>query len=183
MIEHLPALAAAGLQSFKIEGRVKSAFYVATVVKAYREALDRYLADPLHYTTDPRWLQDLEKTVHRPFDTGFYFQKPQEDAKVFLSDTQVREAAVVGIVQAYLPDSGLALIEQRNKISHGEALELVPPKGPHLDLIAEGLLDLERRPIASTPHPRMFYYLPVPEPVKQGSFIRRLGDKDTPKKP
>ena len=182
MIEHIPALAAAGLQSFKIEGRVKSAFYVATVVKAYREALDRYLADPLHYTTDTRWLQDLEKTVHRPFDTGFYFQKPQEDAKVFLEDTQVREAAVVGIVQAYLPDSGLALIEQRNKISCGEALELVPPKGPHLDLIAEGLLDLERRPIDSTPHPRMFYYLPVPEPVKQGSFIRRLGDKDTPKK-
>lgn len=182
MIEHIPELAASGLTSFKIEGRVKSAFYVATVVKAYREAIDRYLADPDHYETDPRWLQDLEKTVHRPFDTGFYFQKPQEDAKIFLEDTQVREAAVVGIVQAYLPDSGLALVEQRNKIRTGDFVEIVPLKGPHLDVRAQGLLDLERRPIEATPHARMFYYLPVPEPVTQGSFIRRVGDKDTHKK-
>ncbi len=180
MIEHIPELVASGLTSFKIEGRVKSAFYVATVVKAYREAIDQYLADPEHYTTDPRWLKDLEKTVHRPFDTGFYFQQPQKDAKIFLQDTQVREAAVVGIVQAYLPDSGLALVEQRNKIRSGDAIEIVPIKGPHLDVAATGLLDLERRPIEATPHARMFYYLPVPEPVAQGSLIRRVGDKDTP---
>ncbi len=181
MIEHIPELAAAGLTSFKIEGRVKSAFYVATVVKAYREAIDRYQADPANYQVDPTWMQDLSKTVHRPFDTGFYFTPPQTDAKIFLEDTQVREAAVVGIVQAYLPDSGLALVEQRNKIIAGEALELVSPQGRHLDLVADGLLDLERQPITATPHPKMFYYLPVPEPVKQGSFLRRLGDKDKPK--
>jgi putative protease len=181
MIEHIPELAAAGLSSFKIEGRVKSAFYVATVVKAYRQAIDRFAADPDHYQTDPAWLEDLSKTVHRPFDNGFYFTAPKEDAKIYLEDTQVREAVVVGIVQAYLPDSGLALVEQRNKIVAGEALELVAPQGRHIDLVAEGLLDLERRPITATPHPKMFYYLPVPEPVKQGAFLRRLGDKDKPK--
>ncbi|MDD2534240.1 MAG: U32 family peptidase [Eubacteriales bacterium] len=181
MIEHIPALVQAGLTSFKIEGRVKSSFYVATVVKAYREALDRYLKDPQNYVFDPTGLADLEKTVHRPFDTGFYFQTPHEDAKIYLEDTQVREAAVVGIVQAYLPESGLALIEQRNKIITGQSLEIVAPKGPHLDVLATGMLDLERRPIDSTPHPRMYFYLPVPQPVQQGSFVRRIGDKDQPK--
>jgi putative protease len=181
LIEHLPALAAAGITSLKIEGRVKSAFYVATVVKAYREALDALAADPDHYQCDPAWLADLAKTVHRPFDTGFYFTRPQADAKIYLTDTQVREAAVVGLIQAYLPDSGLALVEQRNRVLDGEMLELVRPDGRHIDLPAAGLLDLERRPIMATPHPRMFYYLPVPEPVKPGSFLRRLGDKDQPR--
>lgn len=181
MIEHIPELVQAGLTSFKIEGRVKSTYYVATVVKAYREAIDRYLASPESYVFDAAALSDLEKTVHRPFDTGFFFQKPHEDAKIYLEDTQVREAAVVGLVQAYLPDSGLALIEQRNKINAGDDLEIVAPKGRHLDVKAVGMLDLERRPIESTPHPRMYYYLPVQEPVQQGSFVRRLGDKDQPK--
>jgi U32 family peptidase len=90
MIEHMPALLEAGLDSLKIEGRVKSAFYVATVVKAYREALDRYQTDPGAYRCDPTWLQDLSKTVHRRFDTGFFFTPPQEDAKVDVTDTAVR---------------------------------------------------------------------------------------------
>jgi putative protease len=182
MIEHLPAMVAAGLTSFKIEGRVKSAFYVASVVKAYREAIDRYLADPQHYSTDPAWLDDLAKTVHRPFDTGFYFAKPKQVAQIFLEDTQVREAAVVGLVQAYLPDRGLVLVEQRNKVCTGEALEIVEPKGRHLDVVANGLLDLEYCPIEATPHPRMFYYLPVPRAITPGAMIRRLGDKDRPKR-
>lgn len=182
MIEHLPALHAAGIDSFKIEGRVKSAFYVATVVKAYREAIDQYLADPAQFEVDPAWLSDLSKTVHRPFDTGFYFSRPVEDAKIFLQDTQVREAAVVGVVEAYLPDSGLAFVQQRNKVSLGETVEMVQPKGRHLEIKVQGLLDLKRQPITSTPHPKMYYFLPVPEPVAAGSFIRRLGDKDTPVK-
>lgn len=181
LIEHLPALAAAGINSLKIEGRVKSAFYVATVVKAYREALDAYYADPEHYQCDPAWLADLAKTVHRPFNTGFYFSAPRADAKIFREDTQVREAAVVGVILTYLPDSGLALVEQRNRVLAGEALELVSPQGRHLDIQATGLLDLERRPIQATPHPKMYYYLPVPGPVQPGSFLRRLGDKDKPR--
>jgi len=180
LIEHIPALVAAGLDSFKIEGRVKSAFYVATVVKAYREAIDQYLADPGHFSVDPAWLSDLSKTVHRPFDTGFYFSRPAAEAKIFLQDTQVREAAVIGVAEAYLPDSGLLLVQQRNKVSLGETIEIVQPKGRHLELQVQALLDLERRPITSTPHPKMYYYLPVAEPVRPGSFIRRLGDKDTP---
>lgn len=180
LIEHIPALAQAGLNSFKIEGRVKSAFYVATVVKAYREALDSYMADPAGYVFNPALLDDLQKTVHRQFDTGFYFSTPQQDPKIFAANTNLREADFVGIVRAWLPDSGLALVEQRNKIITGEWLELVQPNGRHLDILASEILDLERRPIDSTPHPQMMYYLPVTESIQPGAFIRRLGDKDRP---
>ncbi len=182
MISHIPELLTAGLDSLKIEGRVKSAFYVATVVKAYREAIDRYRTDPAGYITDPAWLADLGKTVHRDFDTGFYFASPQEDAKIFLDDINRREAAVVGIVRAWLPESGLALVEQRNKITAGELLELVQPKGRHRLVTVGGLLDIRQRPIDSTPHPQMLYYLPIPgaENLPAGAFLRRLGDKDRP---
>jgi putative protease len=182
LIEHIPALAQAGLDSFKIEGRVKSAFYVATVVKAYREALDCYMTDPESYVFQPEWLADLRKTVHREFDTGFYFVPPQEDPKIFTADANQREAAVVGIIRGYLPESGLALVEQRNKIEAGDYLELVLPTGRHVDFQAAGLLDLERRPLAATPHPQMYYYLMLPVTASPGAFLRRLGDKDRPAK-
>ena len=180
MIGHIPELAMAGLDSLKIEGRVKGPFYVATVVKAYRAALDRYFADPDSFSPDPAWLADLSKTVHREFDTGFFFTPPQADAKIFAADTYQREAAVVGIIRAWLPESSLALVEQRNRILRGEWLELVQPKQGHIDIQALEILDLEKRPIESTPHPQMFYYLPLREAVPPGSFLRRLGDKDKP---
>lgn len=181
MIEHIPELIASGISSFKIEGRTKSPFYVATVVKAYREAIDTWAADPENYSTDPEWLRDLSQTVHRPFDTGFYFQSPQEDAKVFEDDTMIREAAVVGMVKGYLPQSELVLVEQRNKISLGDELELIQPRGRHIHIKADRIFDLEKNPIESTPHPQMLYYLPVGEHVASGAFVRRSGDKDTPK--
>ena len=181
MIDHIPDLIGAGLSSLKIEGRVKSAFYVATVVKAYREALDSYFTDPDSYRVNPAWQSDLSKTVHREFDTGFYYTSPIDDPKIAPDEMNVREAAVVGIVRAYLPDSRMVLVEQRNKVANGEILELVSPNGRHMDVIAIGMTDLERQPIQSTPHPQMFYYLPVPSGVPTGSFLRRLGDKDRQK--
>lgn len=182
MIEHIPELAASGISSLKIEGRTKSPFYVATVVKAYREALDLWQNDPENFSTDPNWMRDLSQTVHRPFDTGFYFCNPAQDAKIFADDTMVREAAVVGVVKAWLPESRLMLVEQKNKICTGDELELVQPRGRHIRLKAEQILDLEKRPIDSTPHAQMHYYLPMHEHVVSGAFIRRSGDKDTPKK-
>ena len=180
MIEHIPELAASGLNSLKIEGRTKSPFYVATVVIAYREALDTWFQNPDTYMADPEWLRDLSQTVHRPFDTGFYFQSPTDDAKIFEDDTMIREAAVVGMVKAWLPARKLMLVEQRNKILAGDRLELVQPRGRHIALTADVILDLEMNPIASTPHPQMLFYLPMPEHVTTGAFIRRSGDKDTP---
>ncbi len=183
MIEHIPELISSGISSFKIEGRTKSPFYVATVVKAYRQAIDTWAENPANYQMDPDWLRDLTQTVHRPFDTGFYFTSPQEDAKVFEDDTMIREAAVVGMVKGWLPDSKLVLVEQRNKISLGDELELVQPRGRHIKLRADKILDIEQKPIESTPHPQMMYYLPMEEHVSPGAFIRRSGDKDKPADP
>ncbi len=180
MIERIPDLVESGLDSLKIEGRIKSAFYVATVVKAYREALDAYAADPAGYRTDPAWLLDLQKTVHRPFDTGFYDQRPQDDAKIAPVALNQREAAVVGVVRAWLSGSGLALVEQRNRILAGDELELVQPRGRHTAVIARNMTDLEHQPIDSAPHPQMLFYLPLPIEAKPGSYLLRLGDKDRP---
>ena len=122
----------------------------------------------------PKWLTELEKTVHRPFDTGFYFDRPQNEAKISLDETDQHQATVVGLVKAWLPDSGLILIEQRNRIFEGEPLEVMQPNGENKGLKATGLLDLERRPITSTPHPKMLYFMPVEQPVLAGSWVRRL---------
>ncbi|NCC49498.1 MAG: U32 family peptidase, partial [Clostridia bacterium] len=173
MIEHIPQLAAAGIRSFKIEGRARSSFYVATAVKAYRQAIDAYLADPGNSRVDPAWLDDLNKTVHRPFSTGFYFNDPMEAPQIAAHEDYQRVADVVGLVRAWLPQRGLALVEQRNRILKGESLECVQPKGRHFSIDRAQLFDLEFQPIRSTPHPRMMYYLALPEPAVQNAFLRR----------
>lgn len=178
MIEHIPALMNAGIHSFKIEGRIKGAFYAATATKAYREAIDRYIADPQNYTFDPAWLTDLEKTVHREFDTGFFFDKPMDKAQIFSGDSYMREATVVGIVKSYDSKSKRAIIEQRNKIFDGDKLEIVSPRGRHFDVVAHDLKDENDQPILSTPHAKMLFSMPMRVPVDPESFIRRMGDKD-----
>lgn len=173
MIEHIPQLVSAGIRSFKIEGRARSSFYVATAVKAYRQAIDAYLANPQNPEVDPSWLDDLSKTVHRPFSTGFYFKDPMENPQIAMDEDYQRVADVVGIVRAWLPHRGLALVEQRNRVLEGETLECVQPKGRHFTIENSQVYDLEFQPIASTPHPRMMYYLAMPEAAVQGAFLRR----------
>jgi putative protease len=181
MIEHIPELMRAGIHSFKIEGRIKGAFYTATVTKAYREAIDRYETDPRHYEFDPAWLADLEKTVHREFCTGFFFDNPMEQAQIFAENTYKREAAVVGMIKGYDPVAKRAIVEQRNKIVAGDRLEIVSPRGRHFTTIARDLLDENELPITSTPHPQMIFTMPMKNPVESQSFIRRLGNKDEKK--
>jgi|LSQX01.2.fsa_nt_gb putative protease len=177
MIEHIPELVAAGISSFKIEGRAKSSYYVATVTKAYRAALDAYFADPGGWRADPAWLTELEQTVHRPFTTGFYYARPQDDAAVAVNELDQRAATVAGVVKAWLPESSLALVEQRNKIRVGETLELVSPRRPNRQIVVKSLFDLERQPINSTPHPRMHYFMPLSEPAAIGAMLRRFPQK------
>ncbi|MHB1484942.1 MAG: peptidase U32 family protein [Saccharofermentanales bacterium] len=178
MIEHIPELINAGIHSFKIEGRIKGAFYAATVTKAYREAIDEYYRDPGEYKTDPALLADLEKTVHRKFDTGFYFGGPMVNDHINDSESYIKEAAVVGIIKSYDPQTKRAVIEQRNKIFDGELLEIVSPRGRHCNMIARDLKDVDDQPLESTPHPKMIYSMPVRVPVDPDSFIRRLGARD-----
>lgn len=174
LIEHLPELVAAGINSFKIEGRMKGAYYAALVTKTYREALDRYWADPANYQVDPRWLQELSSMVHRPFSTGFYFDKPRDDAQIHTGATSVSEAVVVAYVTASPKDGWLAC-EQRNKLTVGEAFEIIRPIGQTLVGQVSALKSIEGEPLEATPHAQMPYLLKVPEEwtIPEGSYIRK----------
>ncbi len=173
MLEHLPALAEAGVTSFKIEGRMKSAFYVATVVSAYRKALDRYLNGPEDYAFDPAWMAELKKVSHRAFTTGFYFDRPTHLDQDYATGAYTREYSFVGVVREYDPNTGLALVEQRNKMSLGDVVEIF---GPHTDFFVQTLERMEDPdgvPLASAPHPQQLLKIKMERPVAPGFMLRK----------
>ncbi len=178
MISHIPELIAAGISSFKIEGRIKGAFYAASVTKAYREAVDLYMQSPDAYYEDERWQTMLNRTVHREFATGFYFDKPMENAQIFPEKTYHRPAFVVGVVTGYDEQKGCAIVSQRNKIFQGDTLHVLMPEGYCEPIVATALWDEEMNPIDSTPHSEMVYYLKVDKELPAYSFLSRDGDKD-----
>lgn len=178
MISHIPELIAAGISSFKIEGRIKGAFYAASVTKAYREAVDRYMQDPGSFAEDERWQALLNRTVHREFATGFYFDKPMENAQIFPEKTYHRPAFVVGVVTGYDAERGCAIVSQRNKIFQGDTLHVLMPEGYCEPIVATELWDEEMNPIDSTPHSEMVYYLKVDRELPAYTFLSRDGDKD-----
>lgn len=178
MISHIPELIAAGISSFKIEGRIKGAFYAASVTKAYREAVDLYMQSPDAYREDERWQTMLNRTVHREFATGFYFDKPMENAQIFPEKTYHRPAFVVGVVTGYDAQKGCAIVSQRNKIFQGDTLHVLMPEGYCEPIVATELWDEEMNPIDSTPHSEMVYYLKVDKELPAYTFLSRDGDKD-----
>lgn len=178
MISHIPELIAAGISSFKIEGRIKGAFYAASVTKAYREAVDLYMQSPDAYLEDERWQTMLNRTVHREFATGFYFDKPMENAQIFPEKTYHRPAFVVGVVTGYDAQKGCVIVSQRNKIFQGDTLHVLMPEGYCEPIVATELWDEEMNPIDSTPHSEMVYYLKVDRELPAYTFFSRDGDKD-----
>ena len=116
MIRHIPDLVAAGLSSLKIEGRIKSVFYVATVVRAYRMALDAYLQDPEAYVFSEEWFTELCKVSHREFTTGFYYGKPGSEGQNYETSQYRRDTVFLGVILSYDEKTGMALVEQRNKM-------------------------------------------------------------------
>ena len=127
MIQHIPDLIHAGISSFKIEGRMKSAYYVATVVRAYRLAIDSYYKDPDHWQFNPYWLEEIKKTSHRKFTTGFYYGNQYEAAQAYDTSKYIREYSFIGVVIDDNYESGCWKIEQRNKFSVGEKVEIIEP--------------------------------------------------------
>ena len=181
MIDHIPELLEAGVDSLKIEGRIKGAFYAASVTHVYRQAVDRYYADPSAYTADPDWKEILNRTVHREFGTGFYWDNPRENAQIFPGDTYIRPAYVAGMVIGYDREKKAAVVSQRNKIYEGDELSvLTPTAGTKTSIRAVGMTEENGTPITSTPRAMMTYYLPCEEPLPVFTFLSRTGDKDRP---
>ena len=166
MIDHIPELIDAGLDSLKIEGRAKSAYYAAVVTGAYRHAIDAALAgQPL----EPVWRDEVEKVSHRPYSTGFYFGEPGQHTS---HSRYVRDWQIMAVVTSCTPD-GTALCELRNKLSAGDELELVGPDLKPVSITVEGLTDGDGLPIPEARKPQMPFYLKLPVQAPPLSLLRR----------
>ena len=173
MLEHLPELIGAGISSFKIEGRMKSIFYIAHVIKAYRTALDAYYSDPDGYRYDPAWALEMCKASHRDFTTGFYFRKPTGEDQEYLSSSYIRDYAFTGLVKSYDPETKIAVVEQRNKMDIGDVIEVFGPKGEAFTQTLEYMTDEEGTSIESAPHPQQILNIKMAQPVAEMYMIRK----------
>ncbi len=173
MIEYIPQLIESGIFSFKIEGRMKSSFYVATVVSAYRKAIDAYMADPGNYKFDPEWLVELSKASHREYTTGFYFNKTTSEDQIYHTSSYVRDYDFVGMVLEYDKETGIAKIEQRNRMIVGDEIEVVIPKKDYFVQIISEMKNQEGEGIRTAPHPQMIVYMPMEQEVEPYTILRR----------
>ena len=154
MIEHIPDLLRAGVDSFKIEGRMKTALYVASVGRAYRQAIDDFLtSEDLYQSRIPQYQEAIRKCTYRRFTTGFYYGRPDEEAMVYDSNTYVNEAVFLGIVEEITP-RGMARIMQRNKFCVGDRIEIMKPDGRDIPVTVAAMYDEKGAPVESAPHPR-----------------------------
>ena len=171
-IEHIPELIACGIDSFKIEGRVKSAYYTAVVTNAYRMAVDAYLRDPENYKFDPTWLAELESVSHREYGTGFYEDTPMSDPKICEKSGYIREKAYLALAEGDAKAGEICLFRQKNKLSVGEAAEIITPGKSGQRMEITELFDEEMNPIDSAPHPQKLFYARVPFDVRVGDIMR-----------
>ena len=159
MIEHIPDLLNAGIDSYKIEGRMKTALYVATVARTYRKAIDDYKKDPQLYRYHMEWYrQEIGKCTYREFTTGFYFGKPTEDAQIYDNNTYVKNYAYLGTVLE-VDGRGRCLIQQKNKFCVGDTIEVMKPDGRNLELTVAGMEDEEGNAQDSAPHPKQVLWI------------------------
>lgn len=173
MIEHIPELVKSGISSLKIEGRVKTSYYVATVIGAYRREIDRYFADPENYKFNPAELEELCKVSHRPYTTGFYYHKPDSDSQVYTSSSYIREYDLIGIVEEYDEKTGIAKIAQRNRFFKGDEIEIIQPYKPFFTQTVTEMKNEEGEDIDVAPHAEMVVYMPVKEKVIKGAMLRK----------
>ena len=172
MIEHIPELIEAGVDSLKIEGRMKTALYVATVARTYRKAIDDYKKDPEIYKRNMPWyLDQISNCTYRQFTTGFFFGKPSEDSQIYDSNTYVKEYTYLGIIGE--EKDGTYRIEQRNKFSVGEMIEVMKPNGENVEVTVKRILTEDGVEQESAPHPKQVLYVDLGIKVDKYDILRR----------
>ena len=173
MIEHIPDLFEAGIDSFKIEGRMKTALYVAVVARTYRQAIDDYMKDPALYASKiPYYQEEISKCTYRQFTTGFFFGKPTHETQIYDSNTYVKEYTYLGIVEDVNAE-GMYKLEQKNKFYVGETIEIMKPDGRNVLAQVKGMKDAEGNPMESCPHPKQEIYVAFDEVLEVGDLLRR----------
>jgi putative protease len=173
MIEHIPELIKSGINSFKIEGRVKSSYYVATVIRSYRMAIDEYYKNPEGYNFNEEWLEEIEKASYRDFTTGFYYGKPDNKSLNYETSSYIRGYDFVGMVLDYDKESKIATIEQRNRMFVGEEIEIFGPGVNYFSQKIENMWDEEGNPIDVAPHPQQIIKMKIEKQVDRFYLIRK----------
>ena len=171
LLPYLLQLMEAGICSFKIEGRMKSAHYAASVVSVYRRAIDACWRDPQHFTVKQEWLDELEKVSHRPYTTGFALGKPDAAAQVYTTSSYLQTHEFVGLVRDW--DNGRLTVEQRNHMKEGETLEVFCPDGSLRTLVLKEMRNQDGEPIVAAQHPQMVFTCRAAESIPESSILRR----------
>lgn len=173
MIEHIPDLVEAGIDSLKIEGRMKTALYVATVARTYRKALDDYAKGEAVYRKNMDWYQSqISNCTYRQFTTGFFYGRPDENTQIYDSNTYVKEYTYLGVV-GLQNEAGLYAVEQRNKFSTGEIIEVMKPDGTNVEIVVRKIVDEDGCEMGSAPHPRQALFLDLGVPLERYDILRR----------
>lgn len=173
MIEHVPEMMEAGIDSFKIEGRMKTALYVATVARTYRKAIDDYQKDPELYRRNLEWYKtEIGKCTYREFTTGFYFGKPDSTTQIYDNNTYVKNYTYLGTVEG-ADEKGRYRIEQKNKFSVGEQIEVMKPDGRNEEVLVKAIYDEDGNPQESAPHPKQVLYIDLDMELEPYDILRR----------
>lgn len=172
MIEYVPELVAAGIDSFKIEGRMKTALYVAAVARTYRQAIDDYfVSEELYRSRLPYYREEIAKCTYRQFTTGFFFHKPRTDAQIYDNNVYVKEYVYLGIVRSTV--EGRCEMEQRNKFSVGDTAEVMKPNGENWAVRVLSIRDEEGKEMESCPHPQQKLFVQFDRELETYDLIRR----------
>lgn len=173
MIEHMEDILNCGIDSLKIEGRMKTALYVATVARTYRKAIDDYLESPQKYQENMEWYKEqISNCTYRQFTTGFFYGKPDENTQIYDSNTYVKEYTYLGYAEA-VDDRGYVQITQRNKFTVGETIEIMKPDGRNLAVLVKAIYDEEGNSVESAPHPQQKLFVDLGEGIEKYDLLRR----------
>ena len=173
MIEHMDDLLNSGIDSLKIEGRMKTALYVATVARTYRKAIDDYMESPEKYRENMDWYRDqISNCTYRQFTTGFFYGKPDENTQIYDSNTYVKEYTYLGYAEE-VDEKGLVHITQRNKFTVGEEIEIMKPDGRNLTVTVKAIYDEEGNSVESAPHPQQKLMVDLGGDVEKYDLLRR----------
>lgn len=173
MIEHMDDVLTSGIDSLKIEGRMKTALYVATVARTYRKAIDDYMESPEKYQANMEWYKEqISNCTYRQFTTGFFYGKPDENTQIYDNNTYVKEYTYLGYAEE-VDEKGLVHITQRNKFSVGETIEIMKPDGRNLTVTVQGIYDETGASVESAPHPQQKLAVDLGAEVEKYDLLRR----------
>lgn len=173
MIQNIEDLIDAGIDSLKIEGRMKTVYYLATVIRSYRMALDEYYKDPSIYKFNPKYLEEMQKVSHRDFTTGFYYGEAKSDAQVYTTNSYIRGYDFTGLILDYDEETKIATVEQRNRMFLGDEIEVFGPNRDFFSQKIEYMTDEKGEHLEVAPHPQQILKIKMDQDVSKDFIIRK----------